>query len=164
MENTFQIEPYVPADRNDFLKLLLELQMNFYSDNAPEKHKELAEEVNSKEIYERYITELECDRENAFIRLAKDHKGNAIGFIIGRVRIDNDLVLYRIGVVEDWFVLSDYRKRGIGKVLYDELKKWFREKNCSILTSATWAWNESSIKMHEKLGFFITEVKFERKL
>jgi len=77
---------------------------------------------------------------------------------------DPDLVKSHIGVLEDWLVLVEERRKGVGMKLYTELEKWFIEKGCEHLMSATWHGNESSIRAHQKSGFYVSEISFGKKL
>ena len=84
--------------------------------------------------------------------------------IIGSISEDEELVLGKIGQFEDWFVEPDARGNGAGMLLYHELEKWFKEKGCQQVGSDTWQGNQLSIKAHERAGFFVSGVKFSKKL
>ncbi|MCW3084079.1 MAG: family N-acetyltransferase [Bacteroidetes bacterium] len=163
METT--LYKYQSSDQPELLRLLLSLQHDYFKAGASPLVQEVEKEQDTEAIYRRYIAglELEIAEGTTAIFLAKS-KEITIGFIIGRVSTDEDLVLNPIGVVEDWFVAEKCRKLGAGFALYNKLETWFREKNCKHLQSATWSWNEVSIAAHKRLGFEITEVKFVKKL
>jgi ribosomal protein S18 acetylase RimI-like enzyme len=54
------------------------------------------------------------------------------------------LALSKIGMINDMFILYDYRRRGVGKLLYDELKKWFAFKQLEYI--------ELTVHVHNKIG------------
>ncbi len=156
---------YHSSDHPELLRLLLSLQHDYFKAGASPLVLEVEKEQDTEAIYRRYIAELELEitEGNTAIFLAKSNE-TTIGFIIGRVTTDDDLVHNPIGVVEDWFVAEACRKLGAGFALYNKLETWFREKGCKHLQSGTWSWNEVSIAAHKRLGFETSEIKFVKKL
>lgn len=161
--NNTSITAYNKMYENDLLRLLLELHNTHFHSSAPAQSIELLEEKNIELTYKNYIRQIQND-DKWKILLAIDGQNNVIGFIIGSIKTDEDLVKSRIGVLEDWLVLADKRRMGTGMKLYAELEKWFIEKGCEHLMSATWQGNESSINAHLRLGFYVSEVSFGKKL
>lgn len=161
--NDISIVAYNKLYENDLLRLLLELHSTHFHDSAPAQSIELLEEKNMEHTYGNYIREIQED-DKWKIFLAVESQNNIIGCIIGSIKTDEELVKSQIGILEDWFVLIDKRRNGIGMKLYAELEKWFAEKGCEHLMSVTWHGNESSINAHLKLGFYVSEVSFGKKL
>jgi GNAT superfamily N-acetyltransferase len=55
--------------------------------------------------------------------------------------------------LEDLFVLPEYRRRGIGMALFQELFRLARERDCGRVEWSVLDWNEPAIKFYtEKLG------------
>jgi aminoglycoside 6'-N-acetyltransferase I len=98
------------------------------------------------------------------IYLATVPENKIIGFIIGSIEKDEYLVKGTIGKLEDWYTEDEYRGKGIGKELYTELERWFKEEVCQQVISDTWQDNEPSISAHKKLGFFVSGVSFGKVL
>lgn len=90
--------------------------------------------------------------------------GHAVGYVSGHVEVDPRRVLAKKGVVEDWFVSGEARGKGVGKLLLDTLIDHFREVQCEVVESGTWAFNDSARRAHKKAGFAEIEVKFRRRL
>ncbi len=55
--------------------------------------------------------------------------------------------------VIDIGVLSEYRKRGIGKGLFEAVFQYMRENNIGLLNLEVREDNEPAIRLYEKLGF-----------
>ncbi|MBN2734871.1 MAG: GNAT family N-acetyltransferase [Methanomicrobiaceae archaeon] len=54
--------------------------------------------------------------------------------------------------LEDIFVLEEYRKRGIGKTLFEFCRSKAAERGCGRMDWTVLTWNEPSIKFYEKFG------------
>ena len=96
--------------------------------------------------------------------LATTESSAVVGMIIGSISEDDELVMGKIGQFEDWYVVPSSRGNGIGVQLYQQLEKWFKEKGCQQVCSDTWEGNELSIKTHKKMGFFVSGIRFSKKL
>ena len=160
-----KIEPYKNADRDGLLQLLVLLQVNYYQKVTSTALQELHKEVDPVASYKRYLDLIDGDCEDVWkIFLARTEDSRLAGFIIGSVARDEDLIKPIKGKVEDWFVLDEYRSKGVGLNLYQSLEAWLKQKGCSVVESSTWPDNDVSIEMHKKLGFIYTEVSFGKKL
>jgi GNAT superfamily N-acetyltransferase len=96
--------------------------------------------------------------------LLAEREGLAIGYVSGHVEVDTRRVLSRRGVVEDWFVRAEERGRGVGQQLLEALINWFREEDCEMVESGTWAFNAAARRAHASAGFHEIEVKFRKRL
>ncbi len=56
-----------------------------------------------------------------------------IGFIHGKIQNHPLTTPKRVGFVTSFFIKPEYRKKGIGKELYSEMEKWFKEKECAAI-------------------------------
>jgi len=159
------ISNYSPADHAELLKLLLQLHMSYFKDNAPIQYQELRKEKGIKNSYENYLHGIENNKDGTWkVLVAKTDAGQIAGFIIGSITKDENLVLENIGKLEDWFVEPEFRESGTGLNLYNELEKWFKEKGCRQVQSGSWEGNDLSLAAHKKAGFFISEISFSKKI
>jgi len=62
-----------------------------------------------------------------------------------------------VGYVEGWFVAVEMRRRGIGKALLQAAEEWARGQGCKEMASDTQMHNRTSQRVHEALGFEVTE-------
>ena len=160
-----EIIQYRTNDRSELLRLLLELHSTYFSQNASLQIQELRKDKDIKKSYEDYLDFIEKREGDSWqIFRAISETNNILGFIIGSIETDDEMVLGKLGKFEDWFVEEQFRGQGIGIKLYNELEKWFIEKKCQQIISDTWQGNELSIKAHQRLGFFISGVKFTKKI
>lgn len=80
--------------------------------------------------------------------------GNAGGRIIGcgTLVIEPKLIhnCSNLGHIQDIVIDGNYRKKGLGKMLIDQLMKWAKDYNCyKVILNC----NESNIEFYEKCGF-----------
>lgn len=63
------------------------------------------------------------------------------------------IILGKPGIIlEDFFILPHYRRKGIGKALFQELAKIAIERDCYKIEWACLSWNEAALKFYEKIG------------
>lgn len=100
------------------------------------------------------IKEMDCKirnmQDSASLILVAEDNGNIVGFLSAergfakRIRHSAYIV---IGI------LRDYRGRGIGVKLFEELEKWALENNVTRLELTVMKHNEAAIRLYEKMGF-----------
>jgi len=54
--------------------------------------------------------------------------------------------------IEDLFILEEFRRRGIGKVLFDHAKSLAQKRGCGRIEWTVLDWNEPATKFYEKHG------------
>ena len=164
MKNKIVISDYVPSDRPELLRMLIELHSNYFKQTSLKQVYELREDKDIRSSYSEYLDGIEqTDLRNWKILIAKSGTLTA-GFIIGSIKTDHSMVFGKTGEIEDWFVEEKFRGNGLGSELYALLEKWFIKNKCDQVISATWEGNDLSIKVHEKTGFFKTGIKLAKKL
>ena len=163
--NKIEIISYASSYHSELLRLLLELHSTYFTETSSDQIQEVRRDKNMKKSYENYLNMIEDNKDSSWqIFLAKTNSNNIAGFIIGSISIDEELVLSNVGTIEDWFVEHEFRQHGIGMQLYNKLERWFIEKGCKQVQSDTWQGNQLSIKTHQQLGFFISGIKFSKRL
>jgi len=63
-----------------------------------------------------------------------------------------------VAFLEGWYVLPEYRERGIGRALVAAAETWARHKGCDEFASDALADNAESQAAHQALGFEEVEV------
>lgn len=97
-----------------------------------------------------------------------DEHRRPLGFIEGSIRSDyvNGTETSPVGFVEGVFVMPEWRRRGIARLLFEAVADWARAHGCRELASDALIDNEISQRAHVSLGFRETErvVYFTRRL
>lgn len=73
--------------------------------------------------------------ENSYCMLAEDD-GNSIGYILAFIHS----TLYangKVALVEEIFVESEYRKKGIGKRLMEAIEEWAKNQGAILISAST---------------------------
>ena len=55
-------------------------------------------------------------------------------------------------IIEDFFILSEYRRLGVGIALFKELSKIAIERDCSQIEGSVLSWNKPALSFYKKLG------------
>lgn len=101
--------------------------------------------------------------DNAITLVAEEHD-EIVGYLVAFidtfvVRNDNPLA-----ELENIFVQTEHRNKGIGQELLDEFKKIAKEKNVKRLKVTCYSDNEGAIKLYKKNGFTDFAVTLETDL
>jgi aminoglycoside 6'-N-acetyltransferase I len=82
-----------------------------------------------------------------------------VGFAeLSRRRYAEGCVTSPVGFLEGWYVMPQYRRRGVGRALVRAAEAWARDLGCSELASDTQLENTASAAAHRALGFEEVEV------
>ena len=66
--------------------------------------------------------------------------------------------------LDNIYVLTTYRRRGIAAKLFSEVEAWAREQGAIRLDLHTWDFNKGAIAMYEAMGMTPQRYVFEKKL
>lgn len=86
--------------------------------------------------------------------LVVEDNGTMVGFLLGFVTQRQP----RIGYVHLVGIHPQYRRRGVGKALYEEFARRAEAQGASAIKAITSPGNEGSVEFHRALGFQIEEV------
>jgi len=88
---------------------------------------------------------------NNFVFVAED-EGKLVGFISFSIR---DVIRYpkQIMELDEIFVLQDYREKGVGKILMDQMETIAKEKNCHRIFIESHYDHKGAHKFYETLGY-----------
>jgi GNAT superfamily N-acetyltransferase len=78
-----------------------------------------------------------------------------IGFLLGFVKFQDP----RTGYVHLVGIHPDYRRRGVGRVLYKTFIDRCKEAGCERMKAITTLGNEGSIRFHASLGWSVDEIE-----
>ena len=91
--------------------------------------------------------------------VAEASDGTLVGFLEADLRshADGCDALQPVGYVEGWYVVENYRKRGVARKLLAAAEDWARSQGCVEMASDTWIDNEVSQRVHETLGYEVVD-------
>src|SRR5882757_9015099 len=84
-----------------------------------------------------------------------EHDGILVGFLLGFVAPGPP----KTGYVHLVGIHPDYRRRGVGKVLYGSFEEDCRRDGCRALKAITTLGNEASLRFHHALGWAMSEME-----
>ena len=87
-----------------------------------------------------------------------EHDGILVGFLFGFAAPGSDPARTRVGYVHLVGIHPDYRRRGVGRVLYQTFEEDCRSVGCTLLKSLTNAGNEGSLAFHAAMGWSATRI------
>lgn len=93
-----------------------------------------------------------------------EDKGTLVAFIAGKINHLPDRVMDKAGYIENWYVTQEYRHKGVGKMLWDQLVKDFKDMHCTHLLLDTWGENTDARSLYTHKGFIEETVYMVKKL
>lgn len=86
------------------------------------------------------------------------------GYLAGGIRGGEDWLKVLRSEIENMFVLKEFRKAGVGRILVEEFKQWSQEKGAKrVVVNAFWG-NIGSIEFYKKIGFESYDISLELKI
>jgi len=129
----------------DELVMLFDQYMVFYKqDSAPEK-------------YRTYLTE-RLNNNEATVFIAYNENGNAMGFALNYYSFSSVSLSKKV-VLNDLFVMSEYRNKGVAKQLIDSCVSLAKELDAIRIDLSTAKDNFIAQALYEKIGF-IQDVEY----
>jgi ribosomal-protein-alanine N-acetyltransferase len=122
------------------------------------------EDASRKDLDQLYEIETECFRREAFtkkqiaellmdynsISLLARYNGEAVGFIIGRISVEEEALAGHILTLD---VLPAQRRRGIGRRLLQELESILLQKNIRESYLEAREDNVAALRLYERMGY-----------
>jgi len=152
------IRPAQPLDRD---QLLLFREALWPKTPAEEHAQELTLILEGKPVttLPHIILVAELDPEQVPTPAAEARNRTLAGFLEVDLRshADGCNPSHPVGYVEGWYVVQNYRHKGIGKKLLAAAEDWARSHGCAEIASDTWVDNEVSQQVHEALGYEVVD-------
>lgn len=135
--------------QNDFFAVnrIVRQVHNLHVENRPDVYRDT--DPFPKEEFDRLLTE-----ENVFALVAEE-AGQIAGFCAMTIKAppDNPLLQPRIvALIDDICVDETYRKKGVGRLLFDAASQAARQRGAVSLELGVWAFNETARHFYEDMG------------
>ncbi len=113
--------------------------------------------------FKKYLESI-IDKENVLVIVAElDDK--VVGYMIGVIEQQRPFLnLKKAGRISDAYVDENYRNRGIGKAMFEELKSWFKKNGINFLTLSVDVRNKDGYAFWKKMGFEEWMVRMKMKI
>ena len=109
------------------------------------------EEVLNKENMKVFVVENTDNKELAAYSIMKIMQTQSISIIIQM----------RVAFIDDFCVKTDYKKKGIGRLLFRHVVDYAKSEGASSLQLIVWEFNKDAIKFYEAMGMGIRNRRME---
>ncbi len=134
------------------LKALVELSVQLMLEHERKfpTFEKLAKDFRAQQM--KYFKNVISKRIGAFFVAIEN--GEIIGMILGKEEKDPPIFAEtRIGQIVAFYVLPEYRGKGVGHKLFAELKKWFRKRKLKKMDVGFYPVNRRAKELYKELGF-----------
>jgi len=149
--------------RKEDKKEILLLKKEFSLYNRKEMLSERISFFEALSDIDKFI-EIEFEKALKSVSFVAESNGEIVGFIEGEVKQAKERVFDKIGYINEFFVTDEQRQKGIGKMLFNNLRDEFKHLGCRILKTSSYIDNKMSIKLYMKLGFIKETVSFVKEI
>ncbi len=105
------------------------------------------------EVFEKKYLRPVMKDNNSLVLVALDGE-KVVGYSYSLINDPSDLEKFRqVGVIHDFFITADYRRRGIGEKIYNEILKWFKSRDIDRIELQVIAKNEAACSFWRKHGY-----------
>lgn len=132
----------------DRLSELLYVVHNLHAEGRPDVFKKGKQKYSKKDLE----SVLANDQTPVFVAEENDYVVGYIFCIYEEVKDHSSLTDRKTLYIDDICVDKDYRKKGIGKELYNYAKKIGKSNGCYDITLNVWHLNPGALAFYEKLG------------
>ena len=141
-----------PAAINDFEEInrLIEIADKLHREAFPEMFVKPKGPVRERA----YIEKLINDQKTGFFLAELD--GELMGLIQGTIWESPAIPIMsneQYGMIENLVVMSEYRRKGVGKELFNKLNDWFVSNGIYDIRLNVFEFNQEAISFYKKLGF-----------
>lgn len=119
--------------------------------------------VPPREVFE---SDLQKDDRDYFLAVSNEDAAGMCTLLWKERKDDPEYPLLpcRSGHIDDLFVAPEFRKQGIGTLLYREAERRAKERGVDNLTLMVWSFNENAMKLYQKLGMKPLLLNMEQRL
>ncbi len=108
----------------------------------------------SKEEHHAEMSDILQHPDSQLILVADDEDGKLVGFLEASIRpFVEDCHSENVGYLEGWYVESNYRRFGVGKLLVQNAESWAKSHGCEEMASDSEIGNDLSVAAHSKVGY-----------
>lgn len=146
------IRRIIESDRVKIFHLIKEFKMDFTRGNLIKGSDLflLSGYLNEEKSLKSAVDEL--FDQNHITLVAED--GDAIlGYISGIIKNQDGKKYHTEGYIDEWFLSESHRNKGVGKKLYENLIKEFKNRNCTHLGITAYIENKKAADFYKRLGF-----------
>lgn len=93
-----------------------------------------------------------------------DEEGKLLGFVAGRVIIEEDRILDKVGIIEELFVTENARGMKLGIQLMEKILEILAEKNCEVYRTSAYINNTVALSLYRRFGFIDEAIELSRKV
>ena len=126
-----------------------------------ELYKELLDCENTHAVCENILEKMNSD-ENYYLLVAKEND-KIMGTVLGIVCYSIPMSGMSFMVVEDVIVKEEYRQKGVGRMLFDEIDRISLANNCAYSMLVSSAHRTSAHKFYDSMGYIDPALGFRKK-
>lgn len=105
--------------------------------------------------------------DNKYLNYVYEENNQILGLLIASKKTNNNVPIAKLRTtyfIDDIVVDNNYRRKGIGKILYNYLLEKAKNNKIDSIELNVWSFNKDAIKFYEELGMSVKNMKLEHLL
>lgn len=136
------------------------IDKTFYEDLAPLMHKIASSHMQMRpDLFpkQHILTEKEFKKRlkvKGFIGIAAYENTTLCGYCLCRIKIFSSKLNTENKAlwIDEFYICEEFRRKGYGKLLFEEIKRIAKHKQCNLIEFDVWSLNETAVKFYDSLG------------
>lgn len=155
-----QIRKLEQKDKTQMLALMEEFWMKHHrGELLTGEIKEISELKNPL-----HQMEIELNQYFNWITFVAEENNELLGFVSARITTEEDLVLDKVGYIEELFVTKKARGQKLGQVLFEKVISELESNGCKVLRTSAFINNTPALSLYRKYGFIDEAIELVKKV
>jgi diamine N-acetyltransferase len=107
---------------------------------------------------------IELDQYFDWVTFVAEENDQLLGFVSGRVYMEDDRILDKVGYIEELFVTEKARGRKLGLSLMEKILAVLADEGCTVYRTSAYSNNPAALSLYRKLGFLDEAIELARKV
>ena len=145
-------------DYEELIKLVYQVH-KLHCENRPDIY------VDGNPFPKNYFDNMFNDEKSLILVFEEDKK--IVGLLTASIKHNNPISIAKsrtVYFIEDIVVDNNYRRKGIGKQLYNYLEEKAIKEGIDAIELNVWAFNKTALEFYQSLGMSVKNLKLEKQL
>ncbi|GGP20501.1 N-acyltransferase [Thermocladium modestius] len=108
---------------------------------------------DAAEQAKKYLEECSSNKDRKLLMIAETDSGDVVGIVVAEIRRRLFYEPSIEGVITDFYVMPEWRRKGVGKQMMDKAIALLKSKGAQLISAEFPAQNQIAVNFYKKYGF-----------